>query len=43
MLGVEVLVVVGRAFFYRVGILFSVGATRFLGVEVLMVVGRAFF
>ena len=30
-LGVEVLMVVGRAFFNRVGVLFSIGSIRFLG------------
>ena len=35
--------VVGEAFFDRVGVLFLVGDTNFLGVGALMIIGRAFF
>ena len=42
-LWIGVLMVVGKAFLKRVGVLFLVGDSCFLGVEMLMVVGREIF
>ena len=42
-LGIGVLMVVGKAFFKRVGVLFLVGDSCFLGIGVLMVIGGLLF